>query len=381
MNSMNFLLRHIGISLVAMAPAFAADLIGPAGIPVVDLAGETDRQFVVDREAGQYLGHPTTVLLEDNRTVLCVYPKGHGKGAIQLKRSTDGGQTWSSRLPVPENWATSLETPTIHRVVDAQGRKRLIVWSGLYPARLAVSEDDGQTWTPLRAAGDWGGIVVMSSLTAKRAAPGHYFGWFHDDDRFLHADSKQRNPIVFHLYQVESADGGISWGKPHPIFESSDLWVCEPGVVRSPDGRQLALLLREESRKHDSQIIFSDDEGKTWSAPRAMPRALKGDRHVAAYGPDGRLFVTFRDNDRDSPTAGDWIGWVGTYDDLRGGRPGAMRVRLMHNTKDRDCGYAGLQVQHDGTFIATSYGHWVTGEMPFIVTVRFTLAELDARKR
>jgi len=100
---------------------------------------------IVDREPGQYLGHPTTVLLEDGKTVLVVYPKGHGCGAIVLKRSTDGGLTWSERLPVPGNWATSLETPTIHRVVDAKGKKRLIVWSGLYPARLSVSGDDGKT--------------------------------------------------------------------------------------------------------------------------------------------------------------------------------------------------------------------------------------------
>lgn len=85
----------------------------PDAIPQLDLAGETGRQFIVDREPGQYLGHPTTVMLEDGRTILCVYPKAHGKGPIVLKRSTDGGRTWSPRLPVPENWATSLETPTI----------------------------------------------------------------------------------------------------------------------------------------------------------------------------------------------------------------------------------------------------------------------------
>jgi hypothetical protein len=31
------------------------------------------------------------VLLEDGRTILAVYPKGHGRGAIVMKRSTDGG--------------------------------------------------------------------------------------------------------------------------------------------------------------------------------------------------------------------------------------------------------------------------------------------------
>ena len=87
-------------------------------IPVVDLAGETQRQFLVDREPGQYLGHPTTVLLDDNKTILCVYPKGHGKGPVVYKRSTDGGKTWSQRLPTPPNWTTSGECPTLFRLMD-----------------------------------------------------------------------------------------------------------------------------------------------------------------------------------------------------------------------------------------------------------------------
>ena len=72
-------------------------------LPVVDLSAETHRQVIVDREPGQYLGHPTTVLLEDNKTMIAVYPKGHGRGAIVMKRSTDGGLTWSQRLPTPDN--------------------------------------------------------------------------------------------------------------------------------------------------------------------------------------------------------------------------------------------------------------------------------------
>src|SRR5215217_1226680 len=84
-------------------------------LPVVDLNDRTALQTVVDREPGQYLGHPTTLLLEDRKTILCVYPKGHGRGAILYKRSTDGGKTWSERLPTPKSWETSLEVPTLHR--------------------------------------------------------------------------------------------------------------------------------------------------------------------------------------------------------------------------------------------------------------------------
>ena len=66
---------------------------------VIDLDDQAYRQVVVDHEPGQYLGHPTTCMLEDGKTILTVYPKGHGGGAIVYKRSTDGGRTWSDRLP------------------------------------------------------------------------------------------------------------------------------------------------------------------------------------------------------------------------------------------------------------------------------------------
>ena len=102
-------------------------------LPTIDLNDQTHRQVIVDREPGQYLGHPSTLLLEDGRTILCVYPKGHGRGAIVYKRSNDGGKTWSERLPTPDNWATSQETPTLFRTVDADGKKRVLLFSGHAP--------------------------------------------------------------------------------------------------------------------------------------------------------------------------------------------------------------------------------------------------------
>ena len=374
--------RAVGIfacCLAGISIVFAGEQTGKRrdySIPLIDLAGETHRQVIVDKEPGQYLGHPTTVLLEDNRTIITVYPKGHGRGAIVMKKSTDGGLTWSDRLPVPENWATSKEVPTIYRVIDPQGTKRLIMFSGLYPIRMAVSEDDGGTWTPLRPIGDFGGVVAMGSLV--RLKSGDYMAFFHDDGRFLRNAGKSTKVYV---YKTISTDGGLTWSQPEAIAEHVSARLCEPGAIRSPDGSQIALLLRENSRKYNSFVVFSNDEGNTWSKPVELPGSLTGDRHTGRYAPDGRLFITFRDTTHESPTKGDWVGWVGTYEDIVHGRQGQYRVRLMDNHQRADCAYPGLELLPDGTFVTTTYGHWIDGEAPFIVSVRFKMEEIDAKAR
>ncbi|MYH23592.1 MAG: transporter substrate-binding domain-containing protein [Holophagales bacterium] len=352
----------------------------------VDWAGETHRQVVVDREAGQYLGHPTTVLLSDERSILTVYPKGHGAGPIVMKRSEDGGLTWGERLPTPASWATSMETPTVFPVDLADGRRRLIMFSGLYPVRMARSEDEGETWTELEPIGHFGGVVAMSSVERLRSLDGELMALFHDDGRFFRRPTSRHERIPgfepeFKVYKSISLDDGLTWSEPEVIAEHPEAHLCEPGLIRSPDGREIAVLLRENSRRFNSFVVFSPDEGRTWSRPIELPSSLSGDRHVGRYTPDGRLFITFRDQEPSSPWRGDWVGWLGRYQDLRrGGREpwaGEARVRLMDNRYAADTAYPGLELLPDGTFVTTTYGHFTLGEEPWIASVRFTAAELD----
>ena len=367
-------------TVVASSSLPADDAV--SAVQRIDLSDQVSRQVTVDREQGQYLGHPTTLLLEDGRTILCVYPKGHGKGGIVYKRSTDGGRTWSQRLDTPANWSTSREVPTLHRVIDADGRRRVIMFSGLYPIRMAVSEDDGLTWSELNSIGDFGGIVAMGCVFPVRESPGEYVAMFHDDGRFISADAKQKKPVVFTLYQTRSSDGGLTWSPPQSIIASSEYHLCEPGVIRSPDQKEIAVLLRENSRRHNSQIIFSQDEGKTWSSPVPLPDALSGDRHTGQYSPDGRILISFRKRSAsqrpDSEFEGDWVAWVGSWSDLKSQLPGQYLVRLKDNHRGADCAYPGVEVLPDGTFVITTYGHWNPGEQPWILSVRLRLSELDA---
>ncbi|MFC1497493.1 sialidase family protein [Verrucomicrobiota bacterium] len=363
-------------------------------IPLIDLNDQANRQIIVDKEKGVYLAHPTTVLLEDGKTMLAVYPRGtHAKGECVLKRSEDGGLTWGERLGAPgrpDDWVKPgvQEVPTIHRVVDAEGKKRLIIFTGLYPVRISVSEDDGMTWTPFKPVGDWGGIVVMSTVFELNTGKGHYMALFHDDGRFFTKAGRKGKQKDMAFYKTTSRDGGMTWSFPEIIFKRSDVHLCEPGSIRSPDGKQIAVLLRENSRTKNSHIMFSDDEGKTWSTPREMPNSLNGDRHTGKYGPEGRIFISFRDRSptgKKSPTAGDWVGWVGTYDDLLKGNEGQYRVRVKKNhpykkgsrLRTGDCAYPGVEILPDGTFVTTTYGTWEKDKSHYILSVRFKLEELD----
>jgi hypothetical protein len=270
--------------------------------------------------------------------------------------------------------------PTLHRVIGPDGTKRIILWSGLYPARLAVSSDDGATWSDLQPVGDWGGIVVMGFVEPLQTGPGHYLAMFHDDGRFFAKGGKATGE--FRLFKTLSTDGGLTWSFPEEVYRSSEIHLCEPGCVRSPDGKQLAVLLRENARRKNSHVIFSQDEGKTWSEPRELPLALTGDRHCGKYTDDGRLFLSFRCRSPESaagerPFEGDWVGWLGTWDDLVQGGSGQYFIRLKDNTKSYDTAYPGVERLPDGTLVTTTYGHWIEGEPPYILSVRLDPADLD----
>lgn len=373
-------------------------------IPQLDITRDTARQFVVDKEKGQYLGHPTTALLADNKTILCVYPKGHGVGAIVYKKSIDGGKTWSDRLPTPKSWETSKMAPIICRLTTPEGKDRLVLFSGTHdiapftPVRTSISEDNGETWTELAPIGSWGGVMAMTDIFPVDGKPGHYMASFHDYGAFLGGEEgwkerqdqrKKEHPNKLgwgelhfcRLFTTFTEDGGLTWSRPKSIIETDDFLPIEMGFVRSPDGKQIAGLIRDMSYRYNSQIIFSDDEGRTWTEPRPLPASLCGDRHVIRRVKDGRLFISFRNHTPEwmpkTPSEGDWVAWVGTYDDLVQGKEGQYRIRIMDNTKGGDCGYAGVVVLPDDTIVTTTYGHWNQDEQPFIMTVRLKLEEMD----
>lgn len=84
------------------------------------------------------------------------------------------------------------------------------------------------------------------------------------------------------------------------------------------------------------------------------------------------FFISFRDKATNSPFKNDWVAWIGTYEDLKNGRDGELKIRLMHDYADGDCAYPAVEILPDGTVVATSYGHWDSREKPvaYVVCIR-----------
>jgi hypothetical protein len=363
----------------------------------VDLVDDTQRQIVIAKGGDgpeSYHAHPSTTMLADNKTIFCVWNLGHGGHAGPMARSDDAGLTWS-RIDdeLPPNYANFKNCPSIYRLTDPQGKERLWVFAartltdketprqidgrlqGFMPR--IMSEDDGRTWRELppiggRIAKDDPFRCIMTFSSIVQRKDGSYLGMFHRGSGIGEEGTLQ-------VLQSITRDGGFTWSQPVIASDGTQLdgkHPCEPYVFRSPDGKELCCLMRENRRSGTSLVMYSCDEGQTWSKAVDAPWGLTGDRHHGIRLPDGRLVIVFRNASPRSQDKGGFIAWVGTYDDVKQGRPGQYRVSLLRTFKDGF--YPGIHILPDGTIVATTYTHYRQGDVGCsIVSVRFKMSEVD----
>ena len=279
----------------------------------------------------------------------------HNVAAMQF--SLDDGATWTRKTDIPASWAGSQETPTLYVLNLADGTERIMMitacpgWGtdsagNRYGWNTSYSDDNGETWTEYRhwqsnrtydnANND--AIVAMASLVQLKDSDGNdiqkWMGVYHN---YAY--------VNFRTYLTFDENGDEQWSESEPYLAQwrsieSAYQMCEIGMFRSPDGKRIIGLARSQSHNNPATLIYSDDEGETWSKPMDLPGSLAGERHKIAYDPiSGRLLVTFREINYDLNgnnrfdggndwNAGDWVAWVGTYDQLINQEDGEYRIGL-----------------------------------------------------
>lgn len=292
-------------------------------LPTIDLSEEIDRHVIVAHgTAEEYQGHPTTLLLPDGKTIYCVWKIGHGGSCGPMKRSDDGGLAWSPLLNTPTNWADTFNCPSLYRLKDPSGRFRLFVFAGRQHDRVmheSYSEDNGRSWTPMASNGL---DCVMPFCTITSIDNGRRLLGMTNIRRPGEKLENRSNVLV----KSSSSDGGLTCSDWEIVQDIPGLKLCEPEIVRSPDGKQLLCLIRENARKAGGLFMTSDDEGTSWARMQPLPPGLHGDRHKAMYSHDGRLAAVFRDTGKQSPTRNHFVTWIGRYEDILAGRDGEYRL-------------------------------------------------------
>ena len=376
---------------VAVLSTLCSAVAAPVPLPVVDLSADASGDVIVAAGTEEaYQGHPTTVRTVDGR-ILAVWCTPHGGHCGPAAESADGGKTWT-RIDgrFPKGYSDHVNCPSAYRLVGPDGKARLWVWSQSkrrdtdkpgddWTCRQDVtrampsvaSEDEGRTWREMPALGDkFACVMAFSSIVQLK--DGSYLGMFHSGP-----SGGDRPPL--RVKQSVTKDGGFTWSDPVEVCRVEGKNPCEPYVFRSPAGGELCCLMRENNHTGCSLMMFSRDEGKTWTKAVDTPWGLTGDRHQGVRLADRRLCIVFRDMALESPTRGHFVGWVGTYDELKSGERGSsFRLKLLHSYAGWDCGYPGIHLLEDGTVLATSYvKYWNDRRLQSVVAKRFAVPRLQ----
>lgn len=177
-----------------------------------------------------------------------------------LIRSTDGGKTWSTRLP------TIVNSP--HGPIQLRDGRLLYagkqLWTGEKRTGVCESMDDGQTW-------QW--LAEIPTRKGDQAVQG-----YHE----LHAVEANSGTLVAQIrnhnkansgetLQTESNDGGKTWSEPHSI----GVWGLPSHLLKLRDGR-LLMTYGHRRAPFGNQARLSADDGKTWSEAMILSGDGKG---------------------------------------------------------------------------------------------------------
>lgn len=281
-----------------MSRRFLVTVLFAAGAVAAATADEVSTVFRAGGEGYASIRIPA-VLATRAGTVLAfaegrVVAHDQAENDIVLKRSADGGRTWSPLQVVAERGKDSLNNPCV--VEDAKSG-RLILMFQVYPAHIreagrieagcegtntilslvTASEDDGKTWSPAKDVTKQ--VKHPAGATTLAGGPGIGLQLRHGPHAGRLVMPFNEGPFGrWQVYAAFSDDGGATWtaGGNAPGALVADAKgragsrVNEVQMVELDDG-SILLNSRNPAGPRNRTAAVSRDGGRTWSEVRIVP--------------------------------------------------------------------------------------------------------------
>lgn len=257
-------------------------------------------RFTIARDDEVYEAFPSLCRTRAGRVIL-VYRESNGHVASQycrliLRRSDDGGLTWSERrVFVDEDHSsgtlTTWNCPKIQQLND--GRILLLCdrydyppgeWGhGMGNAHIVLwfSDDGGDSWSqarPTTVAGICPDVVTQLP-----------------DGRWLLPTNVYHEKTGQCLQQIATSDdGGETWGSPALMCTDLDYRLAEVSIIRCADGELIAYLREESGRQRPIQKMISGDGGESWEGPYDTLNVAAHGMPIAGVTHDGLVMTTGR---------------------------------------------------------------------------------------
>ena len=277
---------------------------------------------------------------------------------MMLTDSGNRGRTWSPKRPLSEatHGDTFYDCPRITQLHDG---RLVAVTNKIFSRKGSWGPEDCRNY--LHFSGDEGATWSDPVETPARGIV---------PDKLLELESG-RWIIACHCHDADfgyvvqrlwySDDQGKSWSAPVIVGQEEGLNLCEASIIPVKDS--LVCFMRENSKKGwDCKKAISHDDGETWSSVLDFP--LPGcHRPVAGHLSDGRIMITHRYMQGGKGWLGHWTQncFAGLTDDdsaLAETREDAW-TRILPVDFDRspqsDLGYSGWIQFEDGEIYIVNY--------------------------